>query len=101
MYVGVIHRITNTAAFDQGLAEFNPADLPAEMANPISYIGANRDYAFCLWDVPSIEALQPTLDGLTEGAATNTYFAVYPTAVGTQGIPGQAVDLTERTATTS
>jgi hypothetical protein len=94
MYVGVIHRITDRVAWDKGLADFNPADLPAGMSNPITYVGANYDYAFCLWDVPSIEALQPTLDGLTAGSATNTYFAVDPKAFGTQGIPGQEINLT-------
>lgn len=99
MYVGVIHRITNETAWDEGLKDFDPADLPAGMANPISYIGADRDYAFCLWEVPSIEALAPMLDGLTEGAAENTYFPVDPTALGTIGIPGQRLDLTEGSPT--
>ena len=96
MYVGVIHRITDTATWDQKIKEFETAELPAGMTNPISYMGADHDYAFCLWDVPSVEALQPTLDGLTSGAATNTYFPVDPTALGTAGIPEQRVDLTEQ-----
>jgi hypothetical protein len=95
MYVGVIHRITDKAVWDQKIAEFEGAELPAGLANPISYIGANYDYAFCLWDAPSVKALQPTLDGLTEGAAENTYFPVDPNAPGTDGIP--SVDLRQAT----
>lgn len=95
MYVGVIHRITDKATWDQKIAEFEGAELPKGMTNPISYIGANYDYAFCLWDVPSVEALAPVLDGLTEGAAENSYFPVDPNAPGTEGIP--TVDLTRGT----
>jgi hypothetical protein len=96
MYVGVIHRITDTAVWEQKIQAFEEAELPAGLENPISYIGADRDYAFCLWDVPSVAALQPTLDSLTEGAADNTYFPVDPNALGTGGIPEQRVDLTDK-----
>jgi len=96
MYVGVIHNITDPAVWDQKIIEFESAELPAGLQNPISYMGADKDCAFCLWDAPSVEVLQPLLDGLTEGAATNTYFAVNPTARGTAGIPARQVDLTER-----
>ena len=99
MYVGVVHTITNKAVWAQKLAEFEQASPPDGYTNPISYIGANTDYAFCLWDVPSVEALQPMLDGLTEGAATNMYFPVDPAAFGTAGIPSQRIDLDTKTPT--
>lgn len=93
MFVGVVHTITNKTAWAKKLQEFEDATLPDGYTNPISYFGANTDYAFCLWDVPSIEALRPVLDGLTEGAATNTYFPVDANAPGTVGIPTQRIDL--------
>jgi hypothetical protein len=93
MYVGVMHTITDKAMWAQKLREFEEAALPDGYTNPISYMGARSDYAFCLWDAPSIEALQPMLDGLTEGAATNMYFPVDPDAFGTAGIPAQRIDL--------
>jgi hypothetical protein len=96
MFVAVVHRIVNPATWDRKLEEFEAMDLPADMRNPISYIGADRDYAFCLWDVASIEALRPMLDELTEGAAVNTYFAVNPDAAGTAGVPAQRLDLDQR-----
>jgi len=97
MYVGVVHTITNKTVWAKKLAEFEQSPPPAGYANPITYIGAKTDYAFCLWDVPSVEALQPMLDGLTEGAATNMYFAVDPQAFGTSGIPSQRIDLDTKT----
>ena len=99
MYVGVVHTITNKPAWATKLAEFEVSPLPEGYANPISYIGADTDYAFCLWEAPSVEALQPMLDGVTEGAAKNMYFPVDPDAFGTAGIPSQRIDLETKTPT--
>ena len=93
MYVGVVHTITDKATWAQKLQEFERTPLPDGFANPISYIGSQADYAFCLWDVPSLESLQPLLDGATAGAATNMYFPVDPNAFGTAGIPVQRINL--------
>jgi hypothetical protein len=93
MYIGVVHTITNKAIWGQKLEEFAAGTLPDGYANPVTFIGSEADYAFCLWDAPSIEALQPMLDGLTEGAATNMYFPVDANAFGTVGIPAQRIDL--------
>ena len=93
MYVGVLHTITDPLMWERRLAEFEETTLPDGFENPISYIGADTDFAFCLWDCPSVEALQPVLDKLTEGAATNMYFRVDPNAFGTYGIPEQRIDL--------
>ena len=89
-----------TARFPPGVScaiTFTVISPPDGYANPITFVGANTDYAFCLWDAPSVEALQPMLDGLTEGAATNMYFAVDPQAFGTSGIPSQRIDLDTKT----
>jgi hypothetical protein len=93
MYVGVVHTVMDKAMWAQKLREFETATLPDGFRNPITYIGSQTDYAFCLWEVPSIDALQPMLDGLTEGAATNMYFAIDPGAFGTAGMPTQRIDL--------
>jgi len=93
MYIGVVHTITDKAMWATKLGEFQKSSPPDGYSNPLTLIGAKTDYAFCLWDAPSIEALQPMLDGLTEGAATNMYFGVDPTAMGTMGIPEQRIHL--------
>ena len=93
MYVGVVHTVTDKAVWAKKLKDAKEASLPEGYANPITYIGSRTDYAFCLWDVPSVEALQPMLDELSEGAATNMYFPVDPNAFGTAGIPTQRIDL--------
>jgi hypothetical protein len=100
MYVGVLHTVTDKDVWAKGLAAFENAELPEGFSNPISYMGAETDYAFCLWDVPSLEALQPMLDEATKGGATNMYFRVDPAAFGTAGIPAQRIDLDTKTATT-
>ena len=97
MYVGVVHTVTDKAVWAKKLREFEQAKLPDGYTNPISYMGSRTDYAFCLWDVPSLEALQPMLDELTAGAATNMYFPVDPDAFGTAGIPAQRIDLETKT----
>jgi hypothetical protein len=93
MYVGVLHTITDKALWATKLAEFEKSEPPKGYVNPISYMGAKSDYAFCLWEAPSIDELQPMLDQLTEGGATNLYFPVDPNAFGTAGIPEQRIDL--------
>jgi hypothetical protein len=98
MLVGVVHTITNKATWAKKIKEFAKGSPPAGYSNPISYVSAKTDIAFCLWEAPSIEALQPMLDSLTEGAATNRYFAVDPNAPGTVGIPAQSIDLTTKVA---
>src|SRR3954464_5593552 len=100
MYIGVVHTITDKASWAEKLQEFETAPLPAGYANPISYIGSQTDYAFFLWDPPSIVSLQPMLDEFTEGASTNMYFPVDPNAFGTAGIPTQRVDLETKTPVT-
>src|SRR3954454_22144106 len=93
MYVGVVHTITDKAMWAEKLQEFETATPPDGFSNPISYIGADAHYACGLGAVPSLEELEPMLDGLTLGAATNMYFPVDPTAFGTVGIPAQRIDL--------
>jgi hypothetical protein len=93
MYVGVIHTVTDKAVWATKLGEFQKSSPPDGYSNPITCIGAETDYAFCLWEAPSVEALQPMLDQLTEGGATNMYFRVDPNALGTAGIPSQRIDL--------
>ena len=93
MYIGVVHTITDEAVWAKKVVEFEAATLPAGYANPISYMGANADYAFCLWEAPSVETLRTMLDDVTAGAATNMYFPVDPDAFGTAGIPTQRIDL--------
>lgn len=93
MYVGVVHTVTDKTAWDEKLKEFAAGTLPEGYTNPITFIGSRTDYAFCLWEVPSIENLRSMLDGLTEGAATNMYFPIDPNAFGTAGIPTQHIDL--------
>ena len=93
MYVGVLHTVTDASTWATRLVEMQDAVLPIGVTNPISYIGANSDYAFCLWETPSIEELQPVLDRLTAGGSTNLYFEIDPNAFGTAGIPRQRSDV--------
>jgi len=93
MYIGVVHTVTDKETWATKLAEFEKGTPPPGYTNPITFIGTKTDYAFCLWEAPSVEMLQPMLDELTAGAATNLYFHVNPEAFGTSGIPSQRIDL--------
>jgi hypothetical protein len=101
MYIGVVHTITDKATWAEKLEEFAAGTIPDGYANPITFIGSETENAFCLWDAPSVEALQPMLDGLTEGAATNMYFAIDANAFGTAGIPAQRIDLETKAPSTA
>jgi hypothetical protein len=100
MLVGVIHKISDPASWSNTLseAERGPGLVPEGLGLPVSVHSGSGDYAFCLWQAPSVEALQSQLDPMTEGIATNTYFAVNPGHPGTNlpaGIPAQATDVTD------
>ena len=87
MYVGVLHTITDPVLWKEGMEKFDRSALPEGVRNPMTIVGASSDHVFCLWDVPSVEVLQPMLDDLTKGASTNLYFAVDPEGLGTVGFP--------------
>lgn len=76
MLVGVVHKITDAAAWRDRTAQVESGGPPEGFKLPVSVHSAAGDYAFCLWDVPSEEALRAQLDPMTEGASTNTYFDI-------------------------
>ena len=81
MLVGTIYKINDAAGWTNALRE---AELSGELEPPglsllLSVHSATGDYAFDLWDASSVEAAREQLDPMTDGLATNTYFAVDPT----------------------
>ena len=95
MYVGVMHTVTDKAMWAQKLKEFAEGTLPDGYTNPITFIGSQTDYAFCLWDAPSIDALQPMLDGPDRRRSDQHVLPHRSRRVrhGNSGIPTQRIDL--------
>jgi hypothetical protein len=87
MYVGVVHTITDVPGWTECFKEFDRSAMPAGLVNAATFVGANSDYVFCLWEAPALETLRDFLDPVTAGAATNLYFVVDPDALGTIGFP--------------
>lgn len=75
MYVGVVHRISDSekffAAAQETLAAL-PAGIEARRVLP-STDGSN---CFCVWNAPSIEDVRDIVDGATGGIAVNEYFEI-------------------------
>ncbi len=83
MFVQVVHDISDKGAWAQGLAEFAKEGPPPEFTLHSSVTSADGTKAFCLWEVPSVDALSGFLDGATTGAAQNTYYAIDENALAT------------------
>ncbi len=90
MYVGVLHTVKDRVRWSEVLGAFDRSSLPEGFANPVTFIGADSDYVFCLWEAPPVESLRELLDGIVADAATNLYFAVDPQGFGTIGFPAPA-----------
>ena len=76
MFVQVIHNITDKAAWAERTADFEKQGLPNDFTLHSSGTSTDLATAFCLWEVPSAEALKPLLDSATAGAAQNIYYAI-------------------------
>jgi hypothetical protein len=87
MYVATLHSIDDPELWAKKLVEFEELEMPGGTTNPISYIGSATDYAFCLYDAPSVDHLKSWLDDFMGSAAHQMYFEVDPNAFGTYGIP--------------
>ncbi len=92
MLVGTIYKLTDGAAWRSALgdAEQNDELVPDGFSLLVSVHSATGDYAFDLWEAPSVEAVQEQLDPMVAGLATTTYFVVDPTHPATTVPPGAA-----------
>jgi hypothetical protein len=76
MFVQVIHTISDPSVWTKRLADFEKQGPPTGMTLHSSGTSNDGTKAFCLWEVPSREALSSFLDEATAGAAQNTYYTL-------------------------
>jgi hypothetical protein len=78
MYVGVIHTITDKAAWDEVVRSTDPAKDPFPEGFQLLSAGTSDDLAraVCLWRAPNVDALQAMLDETYGEMAVNDCFSV-------------------------
>ena len=74
MHVGVIHRISNPAAFQQAEQEAIAAGLPAGFHLPVHAETPDHTTAICIWDGPSVEAVRDLVESVVGEYSRNEYF---------------------------
>ena len=77
MHLGVVHTIRDRAAWDSitggGEPEFPPGFV---LLGSVTQDDVSR--AICIWDAPSLDALQHMLDDMLGSASVNDCFAADP-----------------------
>jgi hypothetical protein len=77
MYVLVQHRIKNPqTAFARGEKLMKNEGAPAGVRNLQFYPSRDRSAVTCLWEAPSVGAIQRYVDGVLEDASENTCYEV-------------------------
>jgi hypothetical protein len=78
MYVGVIHTITDKAAWDEVCRSTDPASVPYPEGFELLSAGTSEDLAraICLWRAPNADTLRAMLDETYGEMAVNDCFPV-------------------------
>jgi len=77
MYVLVQHRIKNPqTAFSRGERLMKNEGAPAGVRNLQFYPSRDRSAVTCLWEAPSVSAVQGHVDAVLEDSSENTCYEV-------------------------
>ena len=76
MNVGVIHRISNPAAFQQAEQEALAGGLPEGFRLPVHAETPDHTTAMCIWDGPSVEAVRDFVESVVGEYSQNEYYEV-------------------------
>ena len=76
MHVGVIHRISNPAAFQQAEQQALDAGLPEGFRLPVHAETPDHTTALCVWDGPSVDAVRDLVESVVSEYSRNEYFEV-------------------------
>jgi hypothetical protein len=76
MYVGVIHRISDPEAFQRAEDEAIEAGMPDGVNVPIIAKNEDRTIGVCIWDAPSLEAVQEMVESLVGPYSQNECFSL-------------------------
>ena len=74
MYVAAIHTIHDPAGFQKAEVEAMKKGIPAGLKLPI--YGATNDHSkgVCIWEGPSVKAVQEFVDSVQASYSKNEYF---------------------------
>ena len=78
MHIGVIHTITDRAAWDRITGELDPSGFPEGFTLHCTMTSDDVAKAICMWDAPSTGQLQSMLDDVFQEAARNDCFTADP-----------------------
>ena len=76
MHVGVIHRISDPAAFEEAEQKALAAGLPEGFRLPVHAETPDHTTALCIWDGPSVEAVRDLVESVVGEYSQNEYFQV-------------------------
>jgi hypothetical protein len=78
MHLGVVHTIRDRAAWDSVVVSEEPGEFPPgfELLGSVTQDDVSR--AICIWDAPSLDALQRMLDEMLGAASANDCFVADP-----------------------
>jgi hypothetical protein len=77
MHLGVVHTIRDRAAWDSVTVERSPEFPPGfDLLGSVTQDDVSR--AICIWDAPSLDALQRMLDEMLGVASVNDCFVADP-----------------------
>ncbi|MGY1786532.1 hypothetical protein [Geodermatophilus sp. SYSU D00698] len=74
MHVGVIHRISDPAAFEQAEQEALAAGLPDGFRLPVHAETPDHSTALCVWEGPSVDAVRDLVESVVGDYSRNEYF---------------------------
>ena len=74
MHVGVIHRISNPAAFQQAEQGALAGGLPEGFRLPVHAETPDHTTAICVWDGPSVDAVRDLVESVVGEYSQNEYF---------------------------
>jgi len=77
MHLGVVHTIRDRAAWDS-VVNVESVELPPGFALLGSVTQEDVSRAICIWDAPSVDALQSMLDEMLGAASVNDCFVADP-----------------------
>src|SRR3954469_9127985 len=74
MFVGVIHRINDTAGFEAAEAKAIEQGLPPGVALPIHAATLDHRTGICIWEGESVEAVREIVESVVGAFSDNEYF---------------------------
>ena len=78
MHLGAVHTIRDRAVWDSVVVSEEPGEFPPgfELLGSVTQDDVSR--AICIWDAPSLDALQRMLDEMLGAASVNDCFVADP-----------------------